>query len=84
MIALSLVLAPVTSAWAAAQMGRAMAIAAEMNAGATAFVEKQYESLRLRWFSVAAELELCGHGTLATAHGLWESGRLAAGEAGHA
>jgi len=56
-------------------------VAAEMNAGATAFIEKQDGEYRLRWFSVAAELELCGHGTLASAHALWETGRLAAGEA---
>jgi PhzF family phenazine biosynthesis protein len=30
----------------------------------------------LRWFVAAAELTLCGHGTLAAAHALWESGRL--------
>jgi PhzF family phenazine biosynthesis protein len=30
----------------------------------------------LRWFVAAAELTLCGHGTLAAAHALWETGRL--------
>jgi len=35
----------------------------------------------LRWFTVTAELELCGHGTLASAHVLYESGRVARTEA---
>lgn len=30
---------------------------------------------KLRWFTPAAEVELCGHATLASAHLLWESGR---------
>ncbi len=30
----------------------------------------------LRWFTPAAEVELCGHATLASAHALWESGRV--------
>jgi len=32
----------------------------------------------LRWFTPAAEVELCGHATLAAAHALWETGRAAA------
>ncbi|WP_036641733.1 PhzF family phenazine biosynthesis protein, partial [Paenibacillus durus] len=31
---------------------------------------------RLRWFTPAAEVKLCGHATLASAHTLWETGRL--------
>jgi PhzF family phenazine biosynthesis protein len=31
----------------------------------------------LRWFTPAAEVDLCGHATLASAHVLWERGLLA-------
>jgi PhzF family phenazine biosynthesis protein len=31
----------------------------------------------LRWFTPLVEVDLCGHATLATAHVLWETGRLA-------
>jgi PhzF family phenazine biosynthesis protein len=31
----------------------------------------------LRWFTTESKLSLCGHGTLAAAHCLWESGTLA-------
>ena len=34
------------------------------------------EGFDLRWFSPVAEVDLCGHATLASAHVLWESGRL--------
>jgi len=34
----------------------------------------------LRWFTPAAEVALCGHGTLATAHTLWELGQLSPSE----
>ncbi len=30
----------------------------------------------LRWFTPATEVDLCGHATLASAHVLWETGRL--------
>jgi PhzF family phenazine biosynthesis protein len=32
----------------------------------------------LRWFTPAVEVDLCGHATLASAHVLWETGRLGA------
>jgi PhzF family phenazine biosynthesis protein len=51
-------------------------VAREMNAGATAFLRKRHDGYDLRWFAPAAELELCGHGTLASAHALWECGHL--------
>ncbi len=35
----------------------------------------------LRWFTPAAEVDLCGHATLASAHVLWEEGRLRPEEA---
>jgi len=54
------------------------AIAAELGLPATAFVTSAGDGAwRLRWFSPTVELTLCGHGTLAAAHVLWETGRLA-------
>jgi PhzF family phenazine biosynthesis protein len=55
-------------------------VAEETRAAATAFVQPAARGFALRWFTTAAELELCGHGTLATAHVLWETGRLGADE----
>jgi predicted PhzF superfamily epimerase YddE/YHI9 len=52
------------------------ALAAELNLPATVFVEDARGELGLRWFSPTAELALCGHGTLAAAHVLWETARL--------
>ena len=52
-------------------------VAAELNLPATAFVRGEPDGFALRWFSPTAELALCGHGTLATAHTLWDTGRLA-------
>lgn len=49
---------------------RMQQIAAEFNLPATAFVSADL----LRWFSPSTELELCGHGTLSTAHVLGELG----------
>lgn len=45
-----------------------LAIAAENNLPATAFVAPDGADFTLRWFSPVAELELCGHATLATGH----------------
>lgn len=58
--------------------GWMQALAAELNLAATAFSEPRADGFGLRWFSPTAELALCGHGTLASAHVLWETGRLAA------
>jgi predicted PhzF superfamily epimerase YddE/YHI9 len=55
------------------------AVAAEMNLSETAFLYPEGDGFRLRWFTPAVEVELCGHATLASAHVLFESGRLAAG-----
>lgn len=52
-------------------------VAAELNLPATAFVRGEPDGFALRWFSPTAELALCGHGTLASAHTLWDTGRLA-------
>lgn len=43
------------------------AIAAENNLSETAFVVEHGEGWELRWFTPAAEVDLCGHATLATA-----------------
>jgi PhzF family phenazine biosynthesis protein len=52
------------------------AVAREMNLAETAFLMKQADGFNLRWFTPAVEVELCGHATLASAHILWEIGRL--------
>jgi PhzF family phenazine biosynthesis protein len=57
------------------------AVAAEMNLSETAFVLRVSDGFSLRWFTPAVEVDLCGHATLASAHVLWETGRLAADEA---
>jgi PhzF family phenazine biosynthesis protein len=54
------------------------AVAAEVRQPATAFVWPAGDGFGLRWFVVASELTLCGHGTLAAAHVLWETGQLPA------
>jgi PhzF family phenazine biosynthesis protein len=53
------------------------AIAAEMKHAETAFAVPGETAFSLRWFTPAAEVDLCGHATLATAHVLWETGRVA-------
>jgi predicted PhzF superfamily epimerase YddE/YHI9 len=52
------------------------AVACEMNLSETAFVERVTEGFGLRWFTPRAEVDLCGHATLAAAHILWETGYL--------
>ncbi len=57
-------------------------VAAEMNLSETAFVAPASGGWHLRWFTPVAEVALCGHATLASAHVLWETGLLAtSGEA---
>jgi PhzF family phenazine biosynthesis protein len=51
-----------------------LVIARELNLPATVFVRADRTGWHLRWFAPSAELELCGHGTLAAAHVLWERG----------
>ena len=55
-------------------------VAAEMNLSETAFLLPQQDGFSLRWFTPAIEVALCGHATLASAHGLWEEKLLAHGE----
>jgi predicted PhzF superfamily epimerase YddE/YHI9 len=54
-------------------------VAAQMNLSETAFLCPEADGFRLRWFTPAVEVDLCGHATLASAHVLWESGLLPAG-----
>lgn len=52
-------------------------VAREMNLSETAFVvPREGGGFGLRWFTPEIEVELCGHATLASAHVLWETGRL--------
>lgn len=46
------------------------AVASEMNLSETAFLSPQGDGWRLRWFTPVAEVALCGHATLASAHAL--------------
>lgn len=57
------------------------AVASEMNLAETAFLSRHDDGFSLRWFTPSVEVDLCGHATLASAHFLWESGRLRDGEA---
>ena len=43
-------------------------IAAENNLAETAFVVPQNDGYELRWFTPVAEIDLCGHATLASGH----------------
>jgi PhzF family phenazine biosynthesis protein len=56
------------------------ALAGEMNLSETAFLLPEGDGHRLRWFTPKAEVDLCGHATLASAHVLWETGKLAANQ----
>lgn len=49
-------------------------IAAEMNLSETAFIVKEGKKFRIRYFTPEAEIPLCGHATLASAHIMYETG----------
>ena len=51
-------------------------VAREMNLSETAFLVQRGGDFDLRWFTPTVEVDLCGHATLASAHVLWEEGRL--------
>lgn len=60
-------------------------VAREMNLSETAFLRPRGEEapgggwpsqVDLRWFTPGAEVNLCGHATVASAHALWETGRI--------
>jgi PhzF family phenazine biosynthesis protein len=57
-----------------AEPGWMQSVAGEMNLSETAFVEPQAAGYGLRWFTPVAEVGLCGHATLASAHILYETG----------
>ena len=65
----------------AADDGWMQQVAREMNLAETAFLAPEAGVYRLRWFTPAVEVQLCGHATLASAHWLWESGAVAPSEA---
>lgn len=58
--------------------GWMQAVAGELNLSATAFVRQAEDGFDLRWFSPRSELSLCGHGTLAAAHVVWQEGIVGA------
>jgi len=71
-------------------------VAREMNLSETAFLRSRdgrrthgrgrargAASYDLRWFTPIVEVDLCGHATLASAHVLWEEGRVARKEKVH-
>ena len=52
-------------------------VANELHQAETAFLVPGTDGgFRLRWFTPVAEVALCGHATLASAHWLWETGVL--------
>ena len=55
-------------------------MAQEMNLSETAFLYPLGSGFSLRWFTPVAEVDLCGHATLASAHVLWETGQLGVAE----
>lgn len=59
-----------------AKEGWMQQVAAEMNLSETAFVLRTDKAWSIRWFTPTLEVDLCGHATLASAHALWETGRL--------
>jgi PhzF family phenazine biosynthesis protein len=55
-------------------------VAREMNLSETAFLVPTDGGFHLRWFTPAAEVALCGHATVASAHVLWQDGHLPHGQ----
>ncbi|MEO6724188.1 MAG: PhzF family phenazine biosynthesis protein [Blastocatellia bacterium] len=60
-------------------------VAAEINLPMTAFIVPRLKANEadLRWFTPTVEMPLCGHATLASAHALWETGRLNEAQEAH-
>jgi PhzF family phenazine biosynthesis protein len=54
-------------------------LAQEMKHSETAFLLKREDGYGLRWFTPVAEVDLCGHATLASAHVLFTEGYLEEG-----
>mgnify|MGYP006274887159 FL=1 len=61
-----------------ADAGWMQAVAAEMNLSETAFLYPIEGGYHLRWFTPTAEVDVCGHATLASAHVLWSECHVAA------
>lgn len=55
-------------------------IANEMNLSETAFIQPGSGIIPIRYFTPVTEVPLCGHATLSTAHILYESGMIPAGQ----
>ena len=53
-----------------------LSVANEMNLAETAFLHREGDAWRLRWFTPTIEVDLCGHATLASAHVLWTEGHV--------
>lgn len=51
-------------------------VAQEMNLAETAFLVPETDGYHMRWFTPEVEVDLCGHATLASAHAIWEEGRI--------
>lgn len=51
-------------------------VAREMNLSETAFLVPRGDAWALRWFTPSAEVDLCGHATLASAHVLLTTNRV--------
>ncbi len=53
-------------------------VATEMNLSETAFIAPNVDPFKrvwqLRWFTPKAEVELCGHATIASAHAMYSEG----------
>ncbi|MBD3349843.1 MAG: PhzF family phenazine biosynthesis isomerase, partial [Candidatus Eisenbacteria bacterium] len=50
------------------------AIASENNLSETAFIRPRGNAFEIRWFTPEVEVDLCGHGTLASAYVVFEEG----------
>lgn len=48
----------------------------EMSLSEIAYLSPERAGFRIRWFTPKEEVDLCGHATLASAHVLWETGRV--------
>lgn len=58
----------------------AQQVAAEVGASETAFVHREEDGWRLRWWTPTTEVDLCGHATLATGHVLVATGQVPSDE----
>jgi PhzF family phenazine biosynthesis protein len=52
-------------------------LASELNLSETAYLVPEDGGYRLRWFTPAVEVDLCGHATLASAFVVWHVGKVA-------